>query len=209
MLADLSYTIADTSAYLSALPLLVGLLSRRWHSQGQRLLFYLVVAVCTTELLSYLVRKTDFLQPIIYYFFTIFEFNILLLIFRQALVPFIQNKWFLIAGISFTCFVILDMLVLSGFDQFNTYSAAVESLLLISMSLIFFYKTLRDLSIEHLERSSIFWISVAVILYFSSSLFIFLFSNQVQYSLDALYILWGCTESLISCTISFTVLRYG
>lgn len=191
MLVELSYTIANASMNSIVLPFMVGLLKFRQHSKIQRLLFLLISVGVIVEILLDLNKNPDDLQPILYSIFTLVECCLLLYIFSLILVPFVQKKWFWIAGIFFTALVLIDVLWWSNLEQFNTYSTAVESLFLIILPLIFFYKTLQELLIEHLEQEPIFWINVAVLLYFSSSLFIFLFTDFFKASDTALFVLWS------------------
>ena len=191
MLAKISYSIVYVAALFSIVPFLLGLIKWRQHDAVQRPLFVIVTLSMIADAVSHIGRKIEYFQPIVFYTFTLIEFGILLYIFRIYLVQFLPLRWFRIVVVLFIGFAAADMIWLSGFDQFNTYSTAVESLILIALCLIFFYKILKELSIEHLEQAPIFWISTATLLYFSSSLFIFLFTNNVKSSYDTLYILWG------------------
>lgn len=187
----LSYFISDLSMYSVALPAVIGLALYYRLQQIQKVILLLVLLSVSTEVVAHWVKLQNGNQNLVYYLFTALEYMLLTYIFAQGIQPFFKNVFFKRAAIFFLLFVIADMIWISGINQFNSYSTAVEGLIVIFFSLSFFYKTLEELKIEYLEREPVFWISTGVLLYFSSSLFIFLFTNYVQSSNRALFIIWG------------------
>lgn len=187
----LSDFIAYLSMYSIALPLTVGLVLYHRLQHIQKVILLLVLLSVSTEIIAHLVRYQGNIQNLIYSLFTVLEYMLLAYVFAQGVKPFLKQPFFWKITTSFLLFVIVDMIWISGIEQFNSYSTAIEGLVLILFSLIFFYKTLQDLKIKHLEREPLFWISTGVLLYFSSSLFIFLFTNYVNSSNRALFIIWG------------------
>lgn len=191
MYEELSTLISHLSVYSLALPAAVGLLRYFLLSKVQKVLWLLVLLSILIDIVADQLRHAGPYQTLVFYLFTIIEFTILTYVFTQALVPFIARKYLLGVLLFFLLFVFSDMMWLSGIEQFNSYSTAVEGLLIICFTLTYFYKTLQELQIKYLEREPQFWISTGVLLYFSSSLFIFLFTNYVNSSLISLYIIWG------------------
>ncbi|MEN0004592.1 MAG: hypothetical protein AAF798_10620 [Bacteroidota bacterium] len=183
--------ITDLVLYSGILPALVGLFNTRQLRNNQKAILLLVLLSIATEVAVYWIAYNSGLHNIVFYLFTIAEFTLLAYVFTQNWERNDKTKVAWIAIIFFTLFVLLDMLYLSGIEQFNSYSTSVEALLLIGFALSFFYITLRELKIKYLEREPLFWISTGVLLYFASSLFIFLFTNTVNASMEALFIIWG------------------
>ena len=87
-------------------------------------------------------------------------------------------RWLMIG---FTVLAVGNSMILQDLYQFNTYIKVVEAILLISLSLSFFYQLLKQLTVHRLERLPFFWINSAVLLYFSSSLFVFIYSNYILF----------------------------
>ncbi|MCI5080211.1 MAG: hypothetical protein MRY78_00890 [Saprospiraceae bacterium] len=191
MIKELAIILSDISMYSVVLPALVGFIRIRKLQLVQKAVFALALLSVLTEVIARLVRHMGNAQNIVYYGYTALEFGLLAIIFAQALPPYLTRRSVLAISFAFVGFVVLDMVWLSGVEQFNNYSTAVESLILIFFSLVFFYKTLQELQIRYLEKAPLFWISVGVLLYFSGSLFIFLFTNYVNSSNQALFIIWG------------------
>ncbi|MCB0628320.1 MAG: hypothetical protein R2824_14660 [Saprospiraceae bacterium] len=191
MIKELSIYLSDISMYSIVLPAIAGLILFNRMSKVQRVIWLLVLLSVLTEVIARWVRNTDEFQNLVYYIFTLCEFILLSYIFMQTLVPFFRRAFLLTLIIFFCLFVIVDMVWLSGLAAFNSYSTAVEGLLIIFLILCYFYKTLQELRIKYLEREPLFWVSTGVLLYFSSNLFIFLFTNYINSSTRALFIIWG------------------
>ena len=59
-------------------------------------------------------------------------------------------------------------------ESFDSLSASVESVLMIIYCLLFLYEQIRDPSVLYIYYIKKFWIVVALLLYFSSTLFLFI-----------------------------------
>lgn len=188
---SISWLISDISKYSVALPAIAGLIRYNRLQRVQQAAFILILLSILVEVAAHWIIRQDWNHFLVYHIFTILEFGLLTYIFAQGLVPFLKLNFFRGIVLFFLLFIISDMIWISGIAQFNSYSTAIEGLILIFLSLSWFYKTLQELKIKHLEREPLFWISTGILLYFSSNLFIFLFTNYVNSSNRALFIIWG------------------
>ncbi len=188
---ELAWLITNVSKYSVALPALIGVFVFFRLENTQKVILLLVLISVLSEASAHILGFTGAGQTVVYYLFTCFEFGLLTYVFAEGIKPFFRPIFFLAIALFFLIFILIDMIWISGIAQFNSYSTAIEGLILIFFALIFFYKTLHELKIRFLEREPLFWISAGVLLYFSSSLFIFLFSNYVNSSTTALFIIWG------------------
>lgn len=183
--------ISYASMYSVGLPAVIGLIRFRHLQKGQVAIFILVLLSILTEFGATWVAYEGGYQNLVYYGFTIAEFTLLTYVFSESWASSLRFTWTGALAMLFLLFVVLDMFWLSGIEQFNSYSTSIESLLLIAFALLYFFLTLREMKTRHLEREPLFWISIGVLLYFSSSLFIFLFTNTVNASMRALFIIWS------------------
>ncbi len=110
---------------------------------------------------------------------TLVEFFFLANAFRYALGRSISRKSLLIILILFSVLVLVNSLFFQNLQQNNSYIKILEAMLLISFSLMYFYKLAGELKIAYPERDPFFWINTSVFIYFSSSLFVFLYSNYL------------------------------
>ncbi|HEY4831952.1 MAG TPA: hypothetical protein VIH61_05260, partial [Waddliaceae bacterium] len=68
---------------------------------------------------------------------------------------------------------------LSKSANFDSLSASAEAMLTIIYSILFLYEQLKDQSVIYIYQSKKFWIVIAFLLYFSSTLFLFLYAGTV------------------------------
>lgn len=111
--------------------------------------------------------------------YAIIEFAIISFIYKFEFKSFIPKYWLeTVVGVT-VCFFLYNLLWGQGFFFNNTLSKTIESVLLILFSLLYFHKTIKELKITRLEATPMFWFNSGVLLYFSGSLFIFIFSNYL------------------------------
>ncbi|MBO2008347.1 hypothetical protein [Hymenobacter negativus] len=147
---------------------------------------YLAVLVWFTLLIEILTRVRAVQQQsnlFVLPFDTLVEFGLLAWVYRQALWPSAVSRWVpAVVGV-FSLVALLSYAEPAGLARFNTGQRFAESLLVLGLVLLYFYKVIRELTILHLEREPLFWISVGLLLYFSGNVFIFISSNYIiQYS---------------------------
>lgn len=188
---QLASYISYLSMFSIAVPALVGLLFFGQLGAIQKGIFGIVLLSVITEIAAEYLSYGGGYQHLVYHIFTILECTMLIYIFALAIKPFFSNTFFSLLWFFFFLFALADLLWLSSIEQFNSYSTVLESLVVIFLAVSFFYKTLSELKVKHLGREPVIWLSIGVLLYFSSSLFIFLFTNYIDASNTTLFIIWG------------------
>jgi len=154
----------------------------------QRWLIVVILIYAITEFLffftgKYLHQNNLYLTHV----FPVIEFALLVCFFRETL----SKKAITILIISFTILSILNVLFFENLNEFNTLARAVEALLLIIISLMYFYSLLRDLSEKYLEQSPLFWVATSILIYFSGSFFIFIYGNYIMPSAKLSLTFWA------------------
>lgn len=79
--------------------------------------------------------------------------------------------------VAFSLFSIINSVFIQSIFTFNSHARAIENLLIIILALSYFYKMLKELKVRYLEKHPMFWINSGILIYFSGSLFLFIFSN--------------------------------
>ena len=110
---------------------------------------------------------------------TLVEFGALAWMYRRVLWPSALSRWLPAVVAVFSLASLLSYANPASLYQFNTGQRFVESLLVLGLVLVYFYRVLRELVVVHLEREPIFWVSVGLLLYFAGNVFIFVSSNYV------------------------------
>jgi len=99
----------------------------------------------------------------------------------------------------------------SNKEGFDSVTASVESISLISLSLVYFYEQISKPQSTFIYSSPNFWIVIALMVYMSSTLFLFIISNNLSVKEMKKY--WainnisGIIANIIFC-IAFLVNRF-
>jgi hypothetical protein len=132
--------------------------------------------------------------------YTILEFLLIALFYRRFFIGF-YPRWLvpsLIAG--FLLLAALSTIFLQKLSDSNAYVRGLESLLVIGLALLCFYKILTELLTKRLERDPVFWINTGFLLYFAGNLFLFLLSNALlkQPNQQLSFMAWGLHALLMA-----------
>ena len=117
---------------------------------------------------------------------SVLEFGLLAWIYRQVLRPSWASRALPVAVGAFTVWGLLIYSQPGKIYQFNTWQRFAESLLVLGLVLLYFYKVIRELVIVHLEREPMFWVSMGLLIYFAGNVFIFISGNYVLQRSEAL-----------------------
>lgn len=162
---------------LIGLCLFIGLFRFNKLSSIQRILFWLILATAITETVSEILWRREMNNFPVFHVYAIIEFSLLFTIFFKVLWPNFPRKilyWVLIA---FVGFALLNIVFWQDLLTANSNVTTLSSIVLVVLSLVYFYQTLKDTKLIHLEKSIMFWVSTAVLIYFSSTLVLFTFGN--------------------------------
>ena len=116
---------------------------------------------------------------IVYSGFTILEFTLFSFFFYSSL----QEKRF--KYISVIGALIFYVIAFSSFTNqqehpFDSLAASVEAILIISYCILLLYEQIRDPSVIFVYDTKKFWVIIAFFLYFSSTLFLFVYSGTIN-----------------------------
>lgn len=188
---QISWAISYVAIYSMFLPAVVGAWFFRRLDYKQRLIFYLIAITVLVEAIAFVIDLQDGPKSLIYNFFTVAEFFLLSRLYKLVVPPVLPRSFFDITVVIIIGATIAELLWLNSLQIFNGITTTLESLFLIFFVLCYFYKTMQELKIKNLEREPAIIVSIGVLLYFSSSLFVFLFTNYVDGSTETLFLIWG------------------
>lgn len=109
--------------------------------------------------------------------FFLVQFLVLLRVFNSIIT--IKTIFFLIPAVIVSTILLLDLFKGKAFNQMETDAAAISSLVLIGLSVLFFYQTLEKMPTDNIYKYPPVWIAVGTILYYSVSLLVFLLYNYL------------------------------
>ena len=136
------------------------------------ILLYCILSLFTEAAFSALGQKID--KYYIYASFTIIEFTI----FSYFFYRYLNGKLKYVPALGGVLFYLMAFanFFLRKSDTFDSMAASIEAILLIIYCLLFLYEQLKDPSIMFVYNTKKFWFVFALLLYFSSTLFLFLYA---------------------------------
>jgi len=164
------------SVFSGVLPMIffVCFLNRNKQGGFWVIFLYCLISFLSDNLFHYLEHKLNVFY--LYSAFTICELSLISLFIYLSL----KNKKFrlivLIGGLSFLPIAIVNMLNGGNGTFFDSLSASAESILIIIYSILFLYEQLTDQTVIYVYYLKKFWIVLAILLYFSSTLFLFIYA---------------------------------
>lgn len=164
---------------LVALCLLIGILRFKALNTEQRILFTLIGLTGLVELTSRILWMNKISNLFLYHIYAVVEFSLLSILYVRHLKGLIKPVYIEVVIAGFVLFAILNSIFFQSLRQFNSNVTFTECLLLIILSILYFYKLLRDLNHKKLEYEPMFWISMSVLTYFSGALILFHVANDL------------------------------
>jgi hypothetical protein len=174
---------------LALLPLTLFFSKKKKTSSLWLLAFYLFYSLLTDLIFNKLSLK--YLESEIYSYriFTVVEFSILSIYLYREIVSAQYRSFIKITSLVFALFVVFDILT-GTLNEFDSIPTGVESILVLSSSLLLLYE--RIIKNEEYSLSSI-WIAIGLVLFFSGTFFLFILSqsnfNDINFSETYSYIL--------------------
>ena len=148
-------------------------------SEELRPIAYYIFLSVITETVVLIYSKNQWKNLPLLHFYTLVEFYILYRFFLVSLRGFIPER--LISRIA-TCYLILSGLnsvFVQTLNEYNSNARGVGSFLIILGSLALFYRIISEMKVLRLGQYPLFWINAGLLIYFSSSFFLFIMSNYI------------------------------
>lgn len=182
------------------IPLIIGLSKFRSLNYTQKLLFYLVIASSITETVVYVLSEFQLPNIAVYNIYTFANFNIIFSIYLTQVSPKRKNAMIGLQ-IAFNLFMIINAIFIQSFQAYNSYAILSMSVIFMSLALNYFYKLLKEVKHQRLEKNPLFWLSSGLVVYYSGTLILFLFINQIsnadQSNIDLHLASWGINSIFI------------
>jgi len=197
-LGDTLNLITKISEYAGA-PLVV-LIAIRWVrlSMAQRFFGLLIIAIFTNQMLasSFLGLFPTSNLPL-YHVYLLIEGPGLLLLFRYRFKEKRIRKGLKIGAISLFVLTIANTIFLQDLDQLPSNIRTLESLTMCFLSLFYFRYVFIERKVRQLDKSFWFWVNAGILLYFTSNLLLFMFTNLLLNRDDKLFLgVWTIHASL-------------
>ncbi|RQO75385.1 hypothetical protein DBR43_08495 [Pedobacter sp. KBW06] len=133
--------------------------------------------------------------------YTMIEFSTIMLFYQIVFKNAINKVWFIALISAFLVFCVVNAFFIQKWHIFNTYPRTLESIIIISTSLFYYYKITKQTLYIQIEKSATFWINTGFFIYFSGSFLLFMLSNYIlPLSLKFNMIVWQL-HAFLSCVL--------
>jgi hypothetical protein len=149
---------------------------RRNRHEGLQVVFIYCLASFATEILAPALKSafnvSDFY---LYASFTVIEYSLLTLFLYRSIQDSRLKYVPIVGSVVFFTLVVANFLQ-GRTSNFDSLSASVEAILIIIYSIMFLYAQIKDPSVLFVYNTKKFWVVSAFFIYFSSTLFLFLYA---------------------------------
>lgn len=183
----------------AVIPVLVAF-GRRQHLAARHwiLFAYLIVALLGNILARYLAQQGLRNTPL-FHLHTIVEMALFCLFFRTLFRGKLIRVIIIATIVLFTLYSIINFSFLQNIYSFNTYTRPIEAIVLILLCIIYWWKS--DASADNRSWTDVAdnWAVAGILFYFSSALFLFIFSNYLlqQVSKQANVLVWNIHAGIV------------
>lgn len=171
--------IMKYSPYVVYLPFLIALTQLRSMTKEKRFLFAAIILGLLGEQAMKIAKDTWTNNMPVVHIYTLIEFCLLISVFHFGKSNLISRRLYKGLMISFVLLGLANMFFYQGIWVWNSIIRSLEGIILIGFSLYFFLVLLRDLEFLHPERTFMFWFSIAILIFFSGNLLLFIYSNHL------------------------------
>ena len=147
---------------------------KRNRGEGLWVIFLYCVLSLLTELVYYLVKT-----QVVFSGFTIVEFTLFSFFFYSSLQER-KFKYIPIIGAVLFYAIAIGSLATKSVQAFDSLAASVEAILVIIYCILLLYEQIRDPSIVFVYNTKKFWVIIAFFLYFSATLFLFIYTSTLS-----------------------------
>jgi hypothetical protein len=174
-------------------PLVIGLKHFRTYGNDLRALTVFLLFAGITELTSYLLWSRSMNNLPLLHVYTVIEFIMLSYIYRIHISSVLPRKFIEVTCLLFVCFAIYNSIFIQSVYQFNSYARGIEFIFILFYSIAYVYTLFTRNDTSPLKRTSMFWLNTGVLLYYTTSFFVFLLSNNMLMHLPktAIQVSWA------------------
>jgi len=181
------------------IPISVVIVKNRSVSREIKTLFFYLLISLAISLVSTTLAVNHISNLFLIHADTVIE-AVLLLYFFYLIFPHpIAKKWILLLMITFPLFCMGNLIFLQGPHRYNTYSRPVEAIIFIGLSMLYWWHAGNNTNDQAWTNIPLNWVISGLLLYFSSSFLLFIFSNFIlsKYDTSVNIVAWNIHATLI------------
>ena len=157
--------------FILIISIIIGLLkSNKLNKTYLNYLPLILLTILLFEISIKLIHKPGENNILFYNIISVIEFTFFLYFFQEV-IPFHKTKIIIkILKISIPIICFVNIVFIQGIHTFHTITYIFTALILIIIGVLFFYQTFKKTEIVKLQNESSFWITTAIIFFYTSSI---------------------------------------
>ena len=165
-------------------PIIIGTIKFTRLDLPRKLIWYLMIYTFVTELCSiyyldyYDVPAESKNNTPMFHLYSYLEFGIMAFIFHRKSNDSLWKSVIKLMSFVFYIFSICNLIFLESIWNFNSNQRFVEGVFVLIILIGFFVQLMRDVEDIYFERNSYFWLAAGFLIYFTGTLFVFLFEKK-------------------------------
>ncbi len=174
------FSLSTLSAASPLVPLTIAIFKYSKIRIEYNYIFYFLCFAIFTETATRIIHKLwlENIYPLAHIYVAL-ELIFFAFFYHKQLNNFIQKKYIFIAALAFILFSVINVFFLNGIESYPTITRSIESLILVSFSILFYSQVMIESKIEKLSKAPMIWINTAVLFYFSANLFFHAFFSLI------------------------------
>lgn len=167
------------TSFFCLLPLLIGFINFRRISADLKPVLLLLIFILLTEIVSSLISDSGINTFPVIRIYTVIEFCCLFAFYKRFFDAHTKIKFLKIVIPVFFLIALTDAFVLNSINSSDTLASSIEGVSIIIFSVNAFYLIMKKMLFDNLLDEPFFWINSAYLIYFSGTLFLFIFLNYI------------------------------
>lgn len=106
------------------------------------------------------------------------------------------RKTFFIVSIVYVIFAFINVLFIQK-SFINSYTLVIQSIIVITLCIYYFYWLLQELPAAQLHRLPMFWLNSAYMIFYSANLFLFVFTSYLVHVLNNQLLVYWTLHNVI------------
>jgi len=179
---SIAVVLRDISAISGLLPIIAALYNYRHLDSVLKLMAFFCLLSIIPDFVGLI---TTYLNIVFNDLFLIHLFDMMAVIFftliyQRAFYKRVLKKMTLIFGITSLAAMIFNVIFIESIWSYPSVSNTILSVLLIILSLIYFYELLSRQEFTYIEKQGMFWINSGVLFYFAITIFLFMLYKKIS-----------------------------
>jgi hypothetical protein len=184
--------IGDIAPYTVITPLIMGAMRYKEFTSALKTSYYYLIVATAANFFSVITSQLGYNNLAMLHFYTAVEFIMLCFYIKSLPLAPVTFKQAMFISIGFVLFCIVNVVFFESLTSFNAYPRSVEAIVILLLVLTYFNKEIKQLHVNNWTKNPYTWINFGLLIYFASSLALFVFSNilLVKTARPVLLLIW-------------------